>query len=104
MEKGINKQAVAVGLAFFAALFGAGNLIFPSYMGLESGKVLIGFVMFIILDAVFSALGLVAESKRPEQKNVDTCKMRKANVRIYHDYGSVYRFPLHSTAYLCNLF
>ena len=48
--------------------FGAGNLIFPSYMGLESGKVLIGFVMFIILDAVFSALGLVAESKRPEQK------------------------------------
>ena len=68
MEKGINKQAVAVGLAFFAALFGAGNLIFPSYMGLESGKVLIGFVMFIILDAVFSALGLVAESKRPEQK------------------------------------
>ena len=53
MEKGINKQAVAVGLAFFAALFGAGNLIFPSYMGLESGKVLIGFVLFIILDAVF---------------------------------------------------
>lgn len=68
MEKGINKQAAAVGLAFFAALFGAGNLIFPSYMGLESGKVIIGFVMFIILDAVFSALGLVAESKRPEQK------------------------------------
>lgn len=68
MEKGINKQAVAVGLAFFAALFGAGNLIFPSYMGLESGKVLIGFVMFIILDAVFSALGLVAESKRRSKK------------------------------------
>ncbi|MCI8424427.1 MAG: hypothetical protein HFJ72_02015, partial [Adlercreutzia sp.] len=33
----MNKDALVVGLALFAMFFGAGNLIFPPYLGMESG-------------------------------------------------------------------
>ena len=33
-----NKDVVIVGFALFAMFFGAGNLIFPPYLGLVSGS------------------------------------------------------------------
>ncbi len=66
MKRSLNMQALLVGLTFFAALFGAGNLIFPSYLGLQSGKSLTAFVMFFVMDVVFACLGILAESKRPD--------------------------------------
>ena len=50
----INKSKndfLTIGFALFAMFFGAGNLIFPPYLGMESGsKWLLGFICFIIID------------------------------------------------------
>ena len=44
----VNKNTFVIGFMLFAIFFGAGNLIFPSALGLESGQTfwpaLLGFV------------------------------------------------------------
>ena len=48
---------VIMGLALFASQFGAGNLIFPPYLGQDTGTGwLTGFLGFFIMD-----VGLAAE-------------------------------------------
>ena len=43
-----NKDIIITGFALFAMFFGAGNLIFPPYLGVITGdKFLIGFLGFI---------------------------------------------------------
>ena len=43
---------IVVGFAMFAVFFGAGNLIFPPYLGMMSGeKWILGFLCFILADA-----------------------------------------------------
>ena len=45
--KKINKDIIIVGFALFAMFFGAGNLLFPPFLGLITGKSwLIGFSGF----------------------------------------------------------
>jgi branched-chain amino acid uptake carrier len=60
----INKSKndfLTIGFALFAMFFGAGNLIFPPYLGMESGsKWLLGFICFIIIDIGLSMLGIFA--------------------------------------------
>ena len=36
--KKINKDVIVVGFALFAMFFGAGNLLFPPFLGLISGE------------------------------------------------------------------
>ena len=38
MQKNKTKDMLVVGFALFAIFFGAGNLIFPSYLGAMSGN------------------------------------------------------------------
>ena len=57
----MRKDALVTGLALFAMFFGAGNLIFPPYLGMTSGSEwLIGFVCFIFIDVVLSCVGIFA--------------------------------------------
>lgn len=57
----MHKDALVTGLALFAMFFGAGNLIFPPYLGLESGwEWPLGFACFILIDVVLSCLGIFA--------------------------------------------
>lgn len=57
----MKKDTLVTGLALFAMFFGAGNLIFPPYLGMESGTDwLIGFLCFILIDVVLSCLGIFA--------------------------------------------
>lgn len=57
----MNKDALVVGLALFAMFFGAGNLIFPPYLGMESGwEWPLGVTCFIIFDVVISCVGVYA--------------------------------------------
>ncbi len=57
----MNKNILVTGLALFAMFFGAGNLIFPPYLGMESGTDwLIGFGCFILVDVALSCLGIFA--------------------------------------------
>ena len=47
----MKKDTLITGLALFAMFFGAGNLIFPPFLGMESGTDwVIGFLCFILID------------------------------------------------------
>ncbi len=55
------KDIVVVGFALFAMFFGAGNLIFPPYLGVTSGsKWFIGFIAFLFADGGLALLGVIA--------------------------------------------
>ena len=57
----MNKNALVIGLALFAMFFGAGNLIFPPFLGLESGwDWPLGLACFVFVDVVISCVGVVA--------------------------------------------
>lgn len=45
------KDIIVIGFALFSMFFGAGNLIFPPYLGLESGpQWFIGFLCYYLAD------------------------------------------------------
>ncbi len=59
-----NKDIIVTGFALFAMFFGAGNLIFPPYLGVITGdKFLIGVIGFILADAGLSLLAILAAAK-----------------------------------------
>lgn len=58
------KNILTLGFALFAMFFGAGNLIFPPYLGLCAGdNWLWGFLCFIAVDAGLAVLALLAVFK-----------------------------------------
>lgn len=55
---------LVLGLALFAMFFGAGNLIFPPYLGFQSGKVWeFGFLAFVIVDVGMACVAVFAMSR-----------------------------------------
>lgn len=64
MNKLTNKEVVFIGFMLFSMLFGAGNLIFPAYLGQAAGgNVWQAVIGFIISDAGLSVLGFIAIAK-----------------------------------------
>lgn len=64
MEKRRSKDTFIIGFAIFAMFFGAGNLIFPPYLGLISGKSwFLSFLCFIVMDIGLSILTLLVITK-----------------------------------------
>ncbi|MDD6232704.1 MAG: branched-chain amino acid transport system II carrier protein, partial [Frisingicoccus sp.] len=62
-RKSVNDVFV-IGFAMFAMFFGAGNLIFPPYLGLISGGNWgIGFICFMLMDMGLSIFTLVVVAK-----------------------------------------
>ena len=62
--KKLNKDIIIVGFALFAMFFGAGNLLFPPFLGLITGKSwLTGFTGFILADVGLSLLAILAIGK-----------------------------------------
>ena len=62
--KGQNKDILVVGFALFAMFFGAGNLIFPPYLGVVSGSGwLVGFTGFVLADVGLALLAILASAK-----------------------------------------
>ncbi len=58
------KDIVVIGFALFAMFFGAGNLIFPPYLGVISGTDwLIGFLGFVLADVGLALLAILAAAK-----------------------------------------
>ncbi len=58
------KDVFVVGFALFAMFFGAGNLIFPPYLGVVSGnKWWISFLGFLFADAGLSLLVIISLTK-----------------------------------------
>lgn len=62
--KKTNKDAIIVGFALFSMFFGAGNLIFPAYLGLTIGnKYLFGIIGFILTGVGLPLLAIISCSK-----------------------------------------
>jgi LIVCS family branched-chain amino acid:cation transporter len=58
---------MTVGFMIFATFFGAGNLIFPPYLGVVGGnRWWVGFIAFILGDVVLGVMGLCASGKYPK--------------------------------------
>lgn len=59
-----NKDVIVLGFALFAMFFGAGNLIFPPFLGVISGSNwLTGFGGFILADVGLALLAIIAAAK-----------------------------------------
>lgn len=57
-------SVVVIGLALFAMFFGAGNLIFPPYLGYEAGtNWMVGFLAFAAVDVGMAAVAVYAMSR-----------------------------------------
>ena len=67
MNKRASAKYIAVmGLACFANYFGAGNLIFPPYLGLHAGTDwFTAFMFYIAVDAGLAVLCLIASARHP---------------------------------------
>ena len=60
-RKNTAADIVVVGFALFSMFFGAGNVIFPPYLGMESGpQWLLGFSAYFIADIGLALLGVFA--------------------------------------------
>lgn len=60
----MGRDIIIIAFALFAMFFGAGNLIFPAFLGLECGNTWItGFLGFIVADVGLAILGLVSAAK-----------------------------------------
>jgi LIVCS family branched-chain amino acid:cation transporter len=58
---------VIVGFMIFSQFFGAGNLIFPPFLGFVGGsRWVVGFIFFFIFDAILGIMGLAASGKFPQ--------------------------------------
>lgn len=61
---------IVVGFALFAMFFGAGNLIFPPYLGVTSGESwLTGFTGFLLADVGLALIAILAAAKCGGQVN-----------------------------------
>ncbi len=57
----INSDSLVIGLALFAMFFGAGNLIFPPFIGMKSGNMWwLGFLIFFIFDIGLAFVAVVS--------------------------------------------
>ncbi|MEG2929743.1 MAG: branched-chain amino acid transport system II carrier protein [Oscillospiraceae bacterium] len=64
MNKKITADILVAGFALFAMFFGAGNLIFPPYLGYDSSSNwLLGVMCFVAIDIGLSLLGIIAVAK-----------------------------------------
>ncbi|MBS4218381.1 branched-chain amino acid transport system II carrier protein [Bacillus sp. FJAT-49711] len=64
MNRLTNKEVIFIGFMLFSMLFGAGNLIFPAYLGQAAGENVWQSVMaFIISDAGLAVLAFIAVAK-----------------------------------------
>lgn len=58
------KDILVIGLALFAMFFGAGNLIFPPYLGMIASKQwIIGFISFMLADVGLAMVAIIAMIK-----------------------------------------
>lgn len=76
------KDIAVIGLALFAMFFGAGNLIFPPYLGTNAGSEwFIGFMCFFIADVGLALVAILS-------------MIKGGDVSIQGDYQKAWCCPL----------
>ncbi len=70
-SKKFTKDSIIIGAALFSMFFGAGNMIFPPYLGLKSGKEWVwGFLSYFIADIVLAIVAVIAINKSGGHKRL----------------------------------
>ncbi len=73
MKRNLN-DVIVIGFALFAMFFGAGNVIFPPYLGLQSGKLwTLGFIFYFIADVGLAILAILAMIRHGSAETVIKC-------------------------------
>ncbi len=71
MEKFKIKDRILIGITLFSMFFGAGNLIFPPFLGAEAGKQTIpAFIGFVLSAVCLPVLGVIAVTKSGGINNI----------------------------------
>lgn len=71
MEKFKFKDRILIGITLFSMFFGAGNLIFPPFLGAEAGKQTIpAFIGFLLSAVCLPVLGVIAVTKSGGINNI----------------------------------
>ncbi len=71
MEKFKFKDRILIGITLFSMFFGAGNLIFPPFLGSEAGKQTIpAFIGFLLSAVCLPVLGVIAVTKSGGINNI----------------------------------
>ncbi|MDU5229336.1 MAG: branched-chain amino acid transport system II carrier protein [Anaerococcus sp.] len=82
-EKLDTKKILISGFALFAIFFGAGNLIFPPFLGMHSGDGwFVSSMGFNLSDSLLILLGILAVSKR-------SANLNEFGVKISKNFGSI---------------
>lgn len=84
-NKKIVSDSIIIGAALFAMFFGAGNMIFPPYLGLESGEQwLSGFLGYYVADIGLAILTIIAQINHNSFDNVlQPLGKRVANILMF---------------------
>lgn len=78
-----NKDIIIIGFALFSMFFGAGNLIFPPFIGMTSGSNwLISFLGFVLADVGIILLSIYAVAKAGSFQNVVGKAGRKFGISL----------------------
>lgn len=89
--KNQTKNILMIGFMMFSTFFGAGNLIFPPYLGMLSGSQwYTGFLGFAIGDVTLAILAIIA-----------TCKFEDANKGVLTRGGDLFATIISSVMILC---
>lgn len=77
------KDIVVIGLALFAMFFGAGNVIFPPFLGMESSPDwFIGIIGYILTDNVICCFAIIVMAKNDDSINCITKRIGKIPAEI----------------------
>lgn len=83
MNRKLYSDSCVIGFALFAMFFGAGNLIFPPYLGLNSGQHwLPGFFCFLLTDVGLAILTILVISKSENGVEGITAPLGKTASRV----------------------
>lgn len=83
-----SKQILAVGLMLFALFFGAGNMIFPPFLGQEAGtNVWTAIVGFLITGVGLPLLGIIAIAKNGDLQTIAS--------RVHPLYGIIFTIVMY---------
>jgi len=78
-----NLDAMTIGLALFSLFFGAGNLIFPPFLGMVAGdKWFLGFVIYFIFDIGLALIAMLAISLNDNKLNNVVGKIGQTPAKI----------------------
>lgn len=83
LNRKLYSDSCVIGFALFAMFFGAGNLIFPPYLGLHSGQHwLSGFLCYLLADVGLAVLSILVISKSEDGVEGITAPLGKKASRL----------------------